>query len=423
MPTAFVASYGSCKPTIAILGEYDALPGLSQVAGEIRKPLKEGAPGHGCSHNLLGTAGVAGVLAVKKAIDAGDVKGTIRYYGCPAEENFNAKGYMISPGGLFEDIDISITWHPGWVNNIAVQSNTALNSIFFKFYGKTAHAAVDPYNGRSALDAVELMNVGANYLQEHIISDARLHYVITNGGFAPNIVPAEAEVHYFVRAPERYQVDELYKRLIKVAEEAVLMTETRLEIDFIDGTYNPIRNEVVNNVIYEKMRQLGPPRFNREEQLFAQELKKTLPPLDVTSIKKIVPPEMLDVALKFLSEPLYPVIAPPLGKGKVAAGSTDVADVSWNTPLGEFGTACHVVGSPGHSWQNVATSGMGIGHRGMIKAAQIICLSALEFLSNPELITNARNEFKNTFKDKVYESPFPEGHKPPFHRFKSIKID
>lgn len=152
-------------------------------------------------------------------------------------------------------------------------------------------------------------------------------------------------------------------------------------------------------------------------------MDKEFDPLDVTAIKKIVPPEMLDVALKSLSEPLYPIIAPLLGKGKVAAGSMDVADVSWNTPLGEFGIACHVVGSPGHSWQNVATSGMGIGHRGMIKAAQIICLSALEFLSNPELIINARNEFKNTFKDKVYESPFPEGHKPPFHRFKSIKID
>ena len=284
MPTAFVASYGNGKPTIAVLGEYDALPGLSQVAEYTRKPLKEGAPGHGCGHNLLGTAGVGGVLAVKKAIDTGEVKGTIRYYGCPAEENFNAKGYMISPGGVFEDIDIAITWHPGWDNSITVQSNNALNSIFFKFYGKTAHAAADPYNGRSALDAVELMNVGANYMREHIIPDARLHYVITNGGLAPNIVPAEAEVYYFVRAPERYQVEDLYSRLKKVAEGAVLMTETRLEIDFIGGNYNPIRNKVVNSVIYEKMRELGPPRFNSDDQLFAQELKKTVPPIEVKSV-------------------------------------------------------------------------------------------------------------------------------------------
>jgi aminobenzoyl-glutamate utilization protein B len=418
MPTAFVASYGNGKPTIAVLGEYDALPGLSQVTEYIKKPLKEGAPGHGCGHNLLGTAGIGGVLGVKKAIDAGEVKGTIKYYGCPAEENFNAKGYMISPGGVFEDIDIAITWHPSWDNSIAVQSNNALNSVFFKFYGKTAHAAADPYNGRSALDAVELMNVGANYMREHMIPDARLHYVITNGGLAPNIVPAEAEVHYFVRSPERYQVEELYNRLKKIAEGAVLMTETRLEIDFIGGTYNPIRNKVVNNVIYEKMRELGPPRFNKDEQVFAQELKKTMPPIEVTQIKKIVPPHMLDAALQTLSEPLFPIISPPLGEGTVEAGSTDVGDVTWNMPLGEFGTACHVVGSPGHSWQNVATSGMSIGHKGMIKAAQIICLTALEFLSNPQLIDKAREEFNSTYKDKSYKSPFPEGHKPPFHRFK-----
>ncbi|MHA2281565.1 MAG: amidohydrolase [Promethearchaeota archaeon] len=423
MPTAFVASYGNGKPTIAVLGEYDALPGLSQAAEAIRKPLKEGAPGHGCGHNLLGTAGIGGVLAVKQAIDAGEVKGTVKYYGCPAEEKFNAKGYMISPGGVFEDIDISVTWHPGWTNEIAVQSNNALNSVFFKFYGKTAHAAADPYNGRSALDAVELMNVGANYMREHMISDARLHYVITNGGLAPNIVPAEAEVHYFVRSPERYQVDELYNRLIKIAKGAELMTETRLEIDFISGLYNPIRNKVVNNVIYETMRKLGPPKFNKDEQEFARELKKTVPPINESEIKKIVPPDKWEKAMKNLQEPLFPVISRPLGEGKVEAGSTDVGDVSWYTPLGEFGTVCQVVGSPGHSWQNVATSGMGIGHKGMIKAAQIICLTALEFMNNPELVLKARTEFDKIFKEKQYKSPFTEGQQPPFHRFKNIEIE
>jgi aminobenzoyl-glutamate utilization protein B len=423
MPTAFVAIYGSGKPVIAVLGEFDALPGLSQAAEPIRKPLKEGAPGHGCGHNLLGTAGVGAVLAVKEAIDAGEVEGSIRFYGCPAEEIFNAKGYMINPGGVFENIDISITWHPGIFTGVALQSNNALNSVFFKFYGRTAHAAADPYNGRSALDAVELMNVGANYMREHMIPDARLHYVITNGGLAPNIVPAEAEVHYFVRAPERHQVDELYDRLVNIAKGAVLMTETRVEIDFISGIYNPIRNDVVNNVIYDKMRKVGPPRFNKEEQEFAIELKKTVPPLNITEIKKIVPPDQLDMALKALNEPLFPIVAPPLGKGTVAAGSTDVADVSWYTPLGEFGTACAISGSPGHSWQNVATSGMSIGHKGMINAAQVICLTALEFMSNPELVEKARKEFNETFKDKKYKSPFPEGQKPPFHRFKKVNFD
>ncbi|MHA2397724.1 MAG: amidohydrolase [Promethearchaeota archaeon] len=417
MPTAFVASYGSGKPVIAVLGEYDALPGLSQKAEPVRKPLKEGAAGHGCGHNLLGVAGLGAVLAVKEALDSGEVKGTIKYYGCPAEEKFNAKGYMITPGGLFEDVDISITWHPGFSNNILLASNTAMNSVAFKFYGKTAHAAADPFNGRSALDAVELMNVGANYMREHMISTARIHYVITNGGLAPNVVPAEAEVHYFVRAPEREQLIDLYNRLLKIAEGAVLMTETRLEVNLIGGTYNPIRNEVVSNVIYEKMRQTGPPRFNKEEQAFAIELSETVPPINLALIQKMVPPQLLDIAMEALKQSLFPIVTPPIGKGKVAPGSTDVGDVSWYTPLGEFSTACHIVGSPGHSWQNVATSGMSIGHKGMIKAAQVICLTALEFLSNPELVEKARKEFDNTFKEKKYKSPFPKGYKIPFDRF------
>ena len=421
MPTAFVASYGSGKPTIAILGEYDALPGLSQTTEPIRNPLIKGAPGHGCGHNLLGTAGIGAVLAVKEAIDAGEVKGTIKYYGCPAEEVFNTKGYMINPGQAFEDVDISITWHPGIVNGVAVQSNNAMNSVFFRFYGKTAHAAADPYNGRSALDAVELMNVGANFMREHMIPDARLHYVITNGGLAPNVVPDEAEVHYFVRSPERYQVDELYNRLINVAKGAVLMTETRLEVDFLSGTYNPVRNEVVNNVIYEKMRELGPPLFTAEELSFAEELKKTVPPPDFTGMKKIVPPDRWEKAMENLTRPLFPVVSPPLGKGTVMAGSTDVGDVSWYTPLGEFGTVCHITFSPGHSWQNVVTSGMSIGHKGMIKAAQIMCLTTLEFLNNPELVKKAREEFDNTFKDKSYTSPFPKDYKLSLKRFTEKK--
>ncbi|MHA2390490.1 MAG: amidohydrolase [Promethearchaeota archaeon] len=416
IPTAFVASYGDGSPTIAVLGEYDALPGLSQSTDFIRKPLKEGTPGHGCGHNLLGVAGVGAVLSVKKALDNENLKGTIKYYGCPAEEMFNTKGYMINPGQAFENIDISITWHPGSINAIAVQSNTAMNDVFFKFHGRTAHAAADPYSGRSALDAVELMNIGANYMREHMIRDARIHYVITNGGLAPNVVPAEAEVHYFVRAPERHQVDELYNRLIKIAEGAVLMTETRLEINFMSGTYNPLRNDIVNNVIYEKMKDLGPPVFNEDEIRFAIELKKTFPPPDFTGMKKIIPPQHWERAMKNLQEPFFPTVAPPLGKGTVAMGSTDVGDVSWYTPLGEFATVCQVNGSPGHSWQNVATSGMSIGHKGMIKAAQIICLTALEFLNNIELVEKARKEFDNTFKEKHYESPFPDGYKLTFNR-------
>ena len=212
MPTAFVASYGTEKPVIGILGEFDALPELSQAIAPERKPLITGAPGHGCGHNLLGTGALGAALAVKQAIDDEDVRGTIRYYGCPAEETFNSKGYMIQ-AGLFNDVDISLTWHPAYLNMVVEMTAMAMNSVVFKFYGKTAHAAADPHNGRSALDAVELMNIGANYLREHIVSDGRLHYVITHGGEVPNVVPAFAEVWYFVRAPERHQVEDIYERL------------------------------------------------------------------------------------------------------------------------------------------------------------------------------------------------------------------
>jgi aminobenzoyl-glutamate utilization protein B len=418
LPTAFVASYGTEKPVIAILGEYDALPGLSQAAEPVKKSLKEGAPGHGCGHNLLGTGSLGAVLAVKETIDAGDAKGTIRYYGCPAEESFNSKGYMIKPGNVFNDVDISLTWHPAFLNAVATISVLAMNSVIFMFHGQTAHAAADPYNGRSALDAVELMDVGANYLREHIIPDARLHYIIIKGGEAPNIVPAEAEVYYYVRAPERYQVEEIYQRLIKVAEGAALMTETKMEIEFLGGMYNPKHNKVISDVLIEKMKETGAPRFSKEDQEFAIKINKSLPPNSMEGYKKLIPPQFMKLAEQVLSQPLCSIILPKIPEGQVMAGSTDVADVSWATPLGEFATACHTMGSPGHSWQNVATSGMSIGHKGMLKAAEILALTAIEFMNNPELVEKARKEFDEMTKDRPYKSPFPEGYKPPFHRLK-----
>ncbi|MFX0012346.1 MAG: amidohydrolase, partial [Candidatus Hermodarchaeota archaeon] len=276
MPTAFYADYGKGRPVIGILGEYDALPGLSQKTEPYREVLNEGAPGHGCGHNLLGVGSLGAVLAVKEAIDSGVVKGTIRYYGCPAEEIFNAKGYMIREG-LFEDVDVALAWHPGNFNMVNLMSYLALNSVIFKFHGIAAHAAGDPQNGRSALDAVELMNVGANFMREHMISDARLHYIITHGGDAPNIVPAEAEVHYFVRAPERHQVEELYSRLVNIAKGATLMTDTTMEIAFLSGIYNTMYNPVVSDVLSNSMRIVGAPRFNKEDITFALELKKSIP--------------------------------------------------------------------------------------------------------------------------------------------------
>ncbi len=417
MPTAFYADYGKGKPVIGILGEYDALPGLSQKATPFKEVLTEGAPGHGCGHNLLGVGSLGAVLAVKDAIDLGSISGTIRYYGCPAEETFNAKGYMIREG-LFDDVDIAMTWHPGNFNMLNLMSSLAINSVVFKFHGRTAHAAGDPQNGRSALDAVELMNIGANFMREHMISEARLHYVITHGGDVPNVVPAEAEVHYFVRAPERHQVEELYARLINIAKGATLMTDTTMEIDFLSGMYNTMYTKVVDDVISSAMKKVGTPRFNRDDITFANELKKSVPKNSLEGYYRLIPPDMLDFAKAILSQPLNKIIVPPMGKGKVMPGSTDVADVSWKVPLGEFGTACEILGSPGHSWQNVATSGMSIGHKGMLTAAKILAVSALEFMQNPNLVENARKEHNLAHKDKPYKSALPDGLKPPFRRLK-----
>ncbi len=417
MPTAFFADYGKGKPVIGILGEFDALPGLNQKATPHKEAFVEGAPGHGCGHNLLGVGSLGAVLAVKDAIDLGNISGTIRYYGCPAEETFNAKGYMIKEG-LFDDVDIALTWHPGSFNMLNLMTCLAMNSVVFKFHGRTAHAAGDPQNGRSALDAVELMNVGANFMREHMISDARLHYVITHGGDTPNVVPAEAEVHYFVRAPERHQVEELYARLINIAKGATLMTDTTMEIDFLSGTYNTMYTKVVDDVISNSMKKVGAPRFNKDDIAFANELKKTIPKDSLEGYIRLIPPDMLEFAKVILSQPLNKIIIPPMGKGKVMPGSTDVADVSWKLPLGEFMTACEISGSPGHSWQNVATSGMSIGHKGMLTAAKILAVSALEFMQNPNLVEYAHKEHNKVHKDKPYKTPLPDGLKPPFRRLK-----
>jgi len=417
MPTAFYATYGNGKPVIAILGEYDALPGLSQAAEPVKKAINEGAPGHGCGHNLLGTGSLGAVLAVKQALDDGVAKGTIRYYGCPAEEIFNAKGYMVKHG-LFEDVDISLTWHPSFLNMINAMSTLAMNSVAFRFHGQTAHAAADPQNGRSALDAVELMNIGANYLREHVIPDARLHYVITNGGKAPNVVPDEAEVWYFVRAPERHQVERIYERLINIGKGAELMTGTQMEIDFLSASYNTKFNSVVQEVVYSNLKKVGPPNFKTKEKKFAKELSKTLPKNSIEGYLRFVPSEYMDLAKAVLSQPLNKIIVPPIGEGDVEPGSTDVADVSWVTPLAEINTACEVIGSPGHSWQNVATGGMEIGHKGMLTAAKVLTLSALDFMKNPDLVEKAWKQFEKDHKERKYSFPFPKDQKPLFEKIK-----
>ena len=415
IPTAFVASYTKgAGPVIGLLGEFDALPGLSQDCVPFKKPLVDGAPGHGCGHNLLGVAGIASCFALKQALEAGEVKGTVRYYGCPAEEGGAAKAFM-AKAGLFNDVDICLTWHPDAFNGTFWANVLANYRVGFKFHGKPAHAAADPYNGRSALDAVELMNVGVNYLREHMIPDARVHYVITNGGgTAPNVVPAEAASLYSVRAPRTDQLNPLFERVKDIAHGAALMTGTELDIELYSGMSNLLLNETINNVLQKNLEEIGAPKFSREEADFAREIAKTIPS---DSFEEAAPLYGLeaDTIAAMKNTLLHEGILPPYKSEIVQPGSTDVGDVSWVTPTGQIGTVCMALGTPSHSWQIVAQGRMGIGHKGMLYAAKVMALSAVKFMQSPELVRKAQDEFKKRRAASNYISPIPDGLKPPIN--------
>lgn len=419
MPTAFVASYGTEDPIIAILGEFDALPGLSQVVEPVKKPLEEGKPGHGCGHNLYGAACLAACLAVKEAIESGEVVGTIRFYGCPAEENADGKGWMIN-AGAFDDVHISLTWHPWDINFVMANNFQAMYNVTFQFKGQTAHAAGDPFNGRSALDAVELMNVGCNYLREHMIPDARVHYVITKGGQAPNIVPDEAEVWYFVRGPRIADVKALYSRVLNVAEGAALMTETKVTVTLLGGSANLLLNETLENLLHEKMIEIGPPKYSEDEFVFAKRIRESFPENYFDNTLAVLPQDAKPFLERFRNMVFCDTVIPIFGRGITLGGSTDVGDVSWITPLAQFATVCGAIGTPGHSWQAVAQNGMSIGHKGMIYAAKILGLASLELMRKPELVDKARKEFEEKIKKTPFESPLPEGAKPPIEYYRRL---
>ncbi len=416
IPTAFVASFGTEKPVIAILGEYDALPGLSQDSVPSRKPIEDGGNGHGCGHNLLGVGSLAASMAVKEAIEAGAAHGTIQYYGCPAEENGSAKAYMVK-AGLFDDVDLSLTWHPGAFNGSLAVNMLANQKVYFRFLGISSHAAADPHNGRSALDAVELMNVGANYLREHIIPEARIHYVITNGGgTAPNVVPAEAESLYLIRAPRPDQLEEIYGRVLNIAQGAALMTGTEVEIRFHAGASNFLLNDTIVDVLYDKMQDMEAPKFSREERQFAGELAKTFPEGGAEVFASLLGPDAGKILAVMKETLLFEGLLPKIKIDKALPGSSDVGDVSWVTPTAQIMTACQAFGTPGHSWQAVAQGGMSIGHKGMLYAAKVLGLSAVEFMGNPELLDKARAEFAERREGTPYVSPIPDGATPPIQR-------
>ncbi len=409
IPTAFVATFGEGSPTIGVMGEYDALPGLSQKATSKREPLMEGAPGHGCGHNIHGTSGIFGAIAVKEAIEVGRVRGTLKFFGCPAEETLVGKVFMVRDG-VFDDVDAVLSHHPGQMNGATLISHNAMNSVKFHFHGKASHAGGSPEQGRSALDAVELMNAGANYLREHIIQEARLHYTIEEGGHEPNVVPPYARSWYYVRAPERGQVERIYKRILKIAEGADLMAETTHRVEFLTGCYNTLPNLQLAELVATNMRAIGTPRYSDEELAFAKEITGTFSADEKRdSLRKSKRPgweKLLDVVID-------DSVPSPWGLGESSGGSTDVGDVSWTTPTAEFSTATSPLGTLGHSWQRVACSRVGIGHKSLVFAAKTLACCVLDLLTKPEVLGKVREEFAESTKDFAYRSPLPEGLTPP----------
>ena len=403
LPTAFMAEYtqGAGGPVIGFLGEYDALPGLSQQKTSVQEALVAEAPGHGCGHTLLGTASLAAAMTMKAWLQHTGTAATVRYYGCPAEETGEGKGFM-ARAGAFDDLDAALTWHPGSVNTVWAGSSLAVNNIKYRFKGRNAHAAANPETGRSSLDAVELMNIGVNYLREHIPDAARIHYVITNGGGAPNVVPDDAEVWYFIRSPERYQVDDLTLRVRNIAQGAALMTETTLEESFLAGAYNMLSNQVIGDRMQEILEELGPIEFDQAEIDFAKEIQSAFPESFRLGMLKAfkLPADLVDAGLP---DQTYP----PMGKGETMPGSTDVSDVSWNTPTAQFTTTCHPLASPGHSWSETSTSGMSIGHKGMLHAAKVLAIVAKDLIEQPELLAAAKAEFAESTAGRPYVCPIP----------------
>ena len=393
MPTAFVATWGTGGPVLGFLGEYDALPGLSQTVAAAKQAVEVLGPGHGCGHNLFGTACMAAAMALKTAMQQSNIKGTIRFYGCPAEETLVGKVFM-ARDGAFDDLDAAISWHPGSTNIVWNGSSLALNSFKVNFHGVAAHAGAEPEMGRSALDGVLLMDVGMNYLREHVIDKARIHSVVTSGGQAPNVVPAFAQVWYFVRAPHRRQVDEIYARVLEIAQGAALMSGTRHEIEFITGGYDLLPNNTLSALLLETMQAADGMRFTDQERSFAKDLQATFPAGSVQrDFDWMQKSARSGIAAAEVDNPLWEQVLAHSDTPPLMGGSTDIGDVSWITPTAQLTTCCWPLGTPGHSWQTVASSGSSIGVKGMLFAAQGMALAGLELLAKPALLQAARAEF------------------------------
>ncbi|MCK5402956.1 amidohydrolase [Candidatus Bathyarchaeota archaeon] len=413
MPTAFVASYGAGKPVIGIMGEYDALSDLSQKLIPNRDPLIKGAPGHGCGHHIHGTSGMAAAISVSKVLEAEGMKGTVKFFGCPAEETLVGKVFMVRDG-IFRGLDAVFSHHPGTMNTAMLGSTNALNSVKFQFHGVSSHAGSSPHRGRSALDAVELMNSGVNYMREHVVQEARIHYVIEEGGGAPNVVPAYASSWYYIRAPERSQVEHIYRWILKIAEGAALMTGTTFSYKFLTGGYNCLSLQSMVDLVVKNMREIGTPTYTQEELSFAEEIQKTIPLENITeSLKRSKRDDWQNLRNVIIDR----TIPEPWGKGEVSGASTDVADVSWQAPTKEFSTATFVLGIPAHSWQRVAMGKSSVAHKSLIFAAKTMACCILDTITKPSLLKKMWDELEEARQGEQYISPLPPDLKPPTDQF------
>lgn len=415
IPTAFLGRFGQGKPVIGVLGEFDALSGLSQQSGAcLKTPLNVGGAGHGCGHNLLGTGSLAAAVAVKEYLTKTKSSGTIVYFGCPGEEGGSGKAFM-ARDGAFDELDCAVTWHPFDVNTTSVGSSLANYQIAYKFTGVSAHAAACPHLGRSALDAVELMNVGVQFLREHVIPETRIHYAITNtGGYSPNVVQPVAEVLYLIRAPKTPQVQETYERVCKIAKGAAMMTDTELEIKFIKACSNIVPNTVIAKVLHKNLKEVELPSYTKEEQDYAESIIKTFES-ESDSLEAQAEKFGEEEASYIRSQngkPINNFVVPMASSEAPMAGSTDVGDVSWVCPVAQISVATMAANTPGHSWQLTSQGKSSIAHKGMLYAGKVMAGAIIDLLNDPVAIQTAKEELNRRLKNKPFVSPIPKDVKP-----------
>lgn len=405
MPTAFVATWQNGDgPVVGIIAEYDALPELGYEIAD--HPVPTGKNGHGCGHNLLGVGSLSAVLAAQAAMQQENIHGTLKYFGCPAEEGGGAKVFMVRDH-VFDGLDAIIGWHPANATITTLASPMAIYSVRYVFHGVTSHAAVSPHLGRSALDAAVLMDVAVNYLREHVPTNVRIHSVISNGGVVPNIVPDLAEIWYYVRAPKRADVDAVLARMDKIAQGMALATETTYEKKIGAGaSSNGLANKALSQVAQKNLKKIGGPKFTKEEWAFAAELNRETTLQDKLESMQFMY-RITDPSLASLD--LYEGVGDDMMEGFVAPYSGDTSDVSWQAPYCQYSVACQPVGTGNHSWQQVVCSGMGIGHKGMLVAGKAMALSLLDFVTDPALLARARAELDAQLALYPYTCPIPAG--------------